>query len=108
MYPQRYTSVRTRARPAPPAPPPPPPSCDRPPPLKKQKHLPPYAIPAINPPPLPPPPSPILLMNAPNSKDADKMKDFLQQQIETQRSREVILKITETCWDQCISAQGKV
>jgi hypothetical protein len=36
------------------------------------------------------------------------MSTFLQEQLSMQRSREIILKITETCWDQCISADGKV
>ena len=57
------------------------------------------------------PPCLTLLMNAPgapSSKDAAAMNTFLQEQLSMQRSREIILKITETCWDQCISADGKV
>jgi hypothetical protein len=48
------------------------------------------------------------LMNAPGSKDAEKMTSFLQQQQILQRSREIILKITESCWDHCVSSDGKV
>jgi len=46
-------------------------------------------------------------MNAPgtpSSKDAAAMNTFLQEQLSLQRSREIILKITETCWDQCVSS----
>ena len=36
------------------------------------------------------------------------MSKFLEEQLVMQRSREIILKITETCWDQCASVDGKV
>ncbi len=47
-------------------------------------------------------------MNAPGAKESAQMSAFLQEQVNLQRSREIILKITETCWEQCISTDGKV
>ncbi len=51
------------------------------------------------------------LMNVPGastSKESAAMSKFLEEQLVMQRSREIILKITETCWDQCASGDGKV